>query len=569
MTTDHPLPAAAMSTRRLAVAAIGVSLAALAAFVWRLLPDVGFWDTAIFQSAPPVLGLTHPTGFPTYLLVGWAWVHLLPFLVPATALNLMTAIAGALAVGLVFVLAARLGAGVLPAAAGALAVGYTAIFWRTAARADPHPLHVLLALGVLLLLLEWDRRRDWRLLAGAALVFGLGMGNHALTVMLVPGIAVFVLTARPRVLREPRTVAIAALTLAAGLLVYVYVPLRAAANPPIHHDYAPTTWTLFWRYVLGQDFAGSMGFLSVDGPAAAVRDLAVFAGRFGDALTPPIAIGLAWLGLVGAVALVARGSYRSAWLLLATAGLTLYARLTYANGEIERYTLFPIAVLGALAAVGAQKVWDYIRDARPALHRGSLRWIPGVLLLAPLALLPINADHASSMSARCYVDAVVADLPARAYLVSWWSMSTPIWYAQAVEGSRPDVEVVNADSTAPDEVGRRWGEGRPIYLVESSDNAQRVRDGGFTLEKTSFCGFDAWRVTGRGTPAGMTGNLLGATFASGTGGAADRSVPDAATNKTTRPLRSPQRGRDDADDSQRWTSGTLPRVGRGTCGSTG
>jgi hypothetical protein len=490
--------------RELAVS-LAVAAAAFAAFLWRLLPGVGFWDTAIFQAAPPVLGLTHPTGYPTYLILGWAWVHGLWFLAPATALNVMTAVAGALAVGMVAALAMRLGAGIFPAAAGALTVGLMTSFWRTSARADPHPLHVLLALTIVALLLAWDRRRQPRLLAAAALVFGLAMGNHALTAMLAPGIGVFVVTRRPAVLREPRTIAVAVAALAAGLLVYAYVVVRGAANPPIHYDYAPDTWSSFWRYVLGQDFSGSMGFFSASGPGAAVRELPVFLGRLGDALTPPVAAGLGWLALVGCLALVGRRSWRTAWLLLATGGVTLYARLTYSNGDIERYALFPMAVLGILAGLGAQVVLDRLARALPAFRRGvpTVRpcvaaVAPAVLLLVPLALVPLNQDHVRPVSARCFVDAVERDVPRDAYLVSWWSMSTPVWYAQAVEGARPDITVLNVGSAAVDAIRAHRGDGRPIWVVLLSSDLQRVQDAGFTLDRSSLCGVDARVVTGGG-----------------------------------------------------------------------
>ena len=488
------------------LAGVGVTLAAFAAFAWRLLPDVGFWDTGVFQAAPPVLGLTHPTGYPTYMLLSWTWVHLLPLGSAAFKLNLLTAACGALAVGMVFVLARRIGAGTLPAAAGALTLGLMTTFWRTSVRADPHPLHVLLALTIVVLLLAWDRNRDARLLVGAALLFGLGLGNHALMAMLAPGIGVFVITARPSLLRSPRTILAAALVLLAGLAVYAYIPLRAAANPPVHHDFAPTTWPLFWRYVLGQDFAGSMGFLSARGPGIAAGELGTFASHTADALSAPIAAGLAWLGFLGLVALLQRRAWRMSWLLVATAGLTLYARLTYVNGDLERYALFPLAVVAALGALGAQTIWDRVTgdeppaerpaDERPTAGRRALRAVPASLLLVPIALVVLNGDRVGVASARCYVDDLLARVPARAYVVSWWSMSTPIWYAQAVEGARPDVGVVNASSTAADEVARIWPEGRPVYLVQLERDVQRVRDAGYTLESERYCGIDAWHVTG-------------------------------------------------------------------------
>ena len=58
-----------------------------------LLPGVAFWDTGEFQTVGPVMGTAHPTGFPTYVLLGWlASVVLQPFGEPAFRMNLLSAI---------------------------------------------------------------------------------------------------------------------------------------------------------------------------------------------------------------------------------------------------------------------------------------------------------------------------------------------------------------------------------------------------------------------------------------------------------------------------------------------
>ena len=49
-----------------------------------LLPGLGYWDTGEAQVVPPVMGTFHPTGFPSYVLLGWfASVVLQPFGEPA------------------------------------------------------------------------------------------------------------------------------------------------------------------------------------------------------------------------------------------------------------------------------------------------------------------------------------------------------------------------------------------------------------------------------------------------------------------------------------------------------
>ena len=119
----------------LAVGVVAFALARLA-----LLPGVTFWDTGEFQTVGPVLGTAHPTGFPTYVLLGWlASVVLQPFGDDAFRMNLLSAVclgvAAAVTVDLVRALTRSLAIGV----AAGLALALTPIAWSigTAAIARP------------------------------------------------------------------------------------------------------------------------------------------------------------------------------------------------------------------------------------------------------------------------------------------------------------------------------------------------------------------------------------------------------------------------------------------------
>src|SRR5207244_831255 len=84
-------------------------------------------------------------------------------------------------------------------------------------------------------------------------------------------------------------------------------------------------------------------------------------------------------------------SPRAAFLLLASAGLTLYAALNYQNADIERYYFLPVAILVALAALGAQLVlWSRI----PAVH--SLQIVTPALAVVPIALLALNSGRSGT-----------------------------------------------------------------------------------------------------------------------------------------------------------------------------
>ena len=77
--------------RRLAglVAPLAVGALAVVAAISAMLPGLGFWDTGEFQAVAPLLGTAHPTGYPTYVILGWLTnIVLGPFGEPAFRMNL-------------------------------------------------------------------------------------------------------------------------------------------------------------------------------------------------------------------------------------------------------------------------------------------------------------------------------------------------------------------------------------------------------------------------------------------------------------------------------------------------
>ena len=143
------------------------------------------------------MGTAHPTGFPTYVLVGWlASVVLQPFGEPAFLMNLLSTICVAVAAAVTVDLVRRLtGFLVLGVAAGiGLALMPTA--WAMATHAETHTLHLAFVAILLWLLVAWDDRvrgqdrpsdgadRGDRYLVAAAAVFGLALGNHSLALLL-------------------------------------------------------------------------------------------------------------------------------------------------------------------------------------------------------------------------------------------------------------------------------------------------------------------------------------------------------------------------------------------------
>ena len=178
------------------------------AAVLTMLPGVAYWDTGELQAVAPLLGTAHPTGFPTYVLIGWlASVVLQPFGEPAFRMNLLSglclAVAAGFTVDLVRALTGRLAIGI----AAGIAMALTPIAWAIATHAEAHTLHLALVAVLLWLLVEWDGRvrspdavprdRGDRYLLAATVIFGLAVGNHSLTLLLAIPVGLYVLAVDP------------------------------------------------------------------------------------------------------------------------------------------------------------------------------------------------------------------------------------------------------------------------------------------------------------------------------------------------------------------------------------
>ncbi|MBA3797133.1 MAG: DUF2723 domain-containing protein, partial [Chloroflexi bacterium] len=99
--TSRSLRSRAADLLRVAWPAFAAALTSLAVYVPTLMPDIGFWDTAEFQAIGPVLGIAHPTGYPSYTLLAWlASVLLQPLGTEAFRANLLNALLMASAAGL-------------------------------------------------------------------------------------------------------------------------------------------------------------------------------------------------------------------------------------------------------------------------------------------------------------------------------------------------------------------------------------------------------------------------------------------------------------------------------------
>ncbi|HUR15943.1 MAG TPA: DUF2723 domain-containing protein [Candidatus Limnocylindrales bacterium] len=501
------LSRAARHTELLAAALVAAP--ALVLYGRTLMPDVGFWDTAEFQAIGPVLGIAHPTGYPAFTMLAWvASIVFQPLGNEAFRANLLNAFLAAAAVGVVAAVVTRLTGRLAVGVATGLVFALSAETWAIGLRADPHALHLLLAAVLVYLLVVWHDRvrmaqRADRWLLAAAVTFGIALGNHGLTFLLAPGIAVFVLAAYPQILRRPKLIAACAGGLAlTTVLIYLYLPLRSAMNPAL--DYAdPQTWEGFRYLVFAEQFRGT--FRAFPTMAEAFRT-----------------IGAETLSQLGLFAILApAGVLLAAWrrpTLVLLLGLWFLVNwvfaLGYLNADIGRYYLVPVLAAAILGGIGLGAIVEGVERvvSRRRMAEGRLLTVATGVILAIICVTPTLAalpgryrivDGSRDLAARTWLDAVSHALEPHAVVVSWWSYSTTLWYGQYVEGTRPDISVVDDSTIVQQHLGDvnavidSYLGVRPVYLIRLSSDLPNYEQRYTLTSVPGIVGGPVYRVEAR------------------------------------------------------------------------
>jgi hypothetical protein len=465
-------------TRRLLLTGAIVFVPALLLYMRTLLPDVDYWDTGEFQTLGPVLGIAHPTGYPAYTLLLWAAsVVLQPFGNPAFRADMLNALVVAGACALVGVISSYLTRRLVVGVGVGIAFAVASRVWSIGLHADPHGLHIFLASALLLVLIVWaDRQKASaanadRLLIAAAVLYGVSLANHALTVLLAPGVALYVLLVYPAILRRLKLIGICVAALVGTtVLLYAYLPIRSAMDPPM--DYAnPQTWDNFRYVVFGEQFTGT--FHARPPIVDSLKAIATESWQQLGVLFPLAGIGLV-VGFIRRAPLMV--------MLLAWFAITWFFALGYENADIGRYYLVPLMCVAIVGALGAGVILETGKSVVQRFTPDRRRWVRGAIaaVLAVVLIVPAVAsvpgrfhgvDESTNHSARTWLTSLGAALPPNALVVSWWSFSTPMWYGQYIEGWRPDVEVVDDRTILDQDLGsaqevidENLGK-RPVFLI--------------------------------------------------------------------------------------------------------
>lgn len=415
--------------RKQLLAAAAITAATFAIYAAGACRTIYVGDSGDLVTAAATLGIPHPTGYPLYVLLGKLWTVLMPLGSVAFRMSLFSAVCSALACGLLYVVLRRLGLSWASATFAGLLLAFSPSFWSQANVQRVYSLNALAMVAVTAAACEWFRsgRIGWMVLA--AWLAGLGAANH--TYMAIFGLAVGIaaLIYDRSLLRRPRALLACVGAGLAGLLPYLYLPLRSRADPLL--DWSnPETLSGFLDVVLRRNFWNRA---YMESPADWLPILADYGHSLGQELL--------WVGTALAACGAALG-WQHGWPvlmpLLAMAGNVVSMALHGSRTDLfiwHRYYIPSYLMATLLAAYGleiAARRWGRRRAA--------------VALLVPLLLLVLGYprfDRSRYRIAEDFSRTLLDTLPPGAHLAaSDDNVLFVLIYLHRVERIRPDVHLI-------------------------------------------------------------------------------------------------------------------------------
>jgi hypothetical protein len=469
-----PIGRLAAGRRAVALITILLTIGAFFLYYTTLAPDVLPADSGELQVVAAQLGVAHPPGFPLYVMVAHLFTRVLASVEPAFAVNLFSAVTGALTVGVVYLTGIALTRRHLPSLVAAFALATATTFWSQSTTANVRSLTGLFAALIIYALVRFraavadkDQSRADRWLIVAALGMGFGLTHHVSLVFLIAVGLVFVAWVDPSLLRAPRRWLRPIAAGLLGLLPLLYLPLRATADVRGASP-ALATASGFLEHILATGFRGDLFYFV--SPADLWQRLLIM----GNVMILQFALAVLATMLIGLLLLIRRDR-PLAWLLGGTFAVYTLVAATYRAPQTVEYML--PAYVAAAVAVAPALAWlpdELARFGWPG--RAVAATVAALVVVGALGQLTDNwtasgSEHEGT-AARDYAGGLLAEAPADSVILAHWHWATPLWYLQEIEGRRPDVAVRFVfpegeayEATWARRTAEEWAAGRPVITT--------------------------------------------------------------------------------------------------------
>ena len=438
-----------------------------------VVPATLFWrDSGEFILSAFLLDVAHPAGFPLYAQLSNLFA-LIPAGTIAWRVNAFSCFLVVLHLFLTGLLAWSLlrtifrlenKSAALLALIPPLLLLTAPVYVKQAFVAEVYVLNAIFVELLLLCYLEYRHRKDLRFLILAALLAGLGLGNHASLGVILAGFLA-VLAFELKTLRRAILPAFCAGLL--GLAVYAYIPARALTHPPLNTGCAVTPLRFYNQITDARDRV-------IRGPVQAERVLEVKNGRApwlsklkADCTKLQDEFPLLLLAPLGVIALWTGAPRILAVLLIAGAGNYLFFRGWSPDPWIPLFSILAL-LIATLFGYG-------LRNANPVQRSNFSVFALLPFILLTLAGLPDFKDLDSIRTfslPQTAARSLLAPLPKGGVLLtenSWFQLL----YLQRIEGYREDVVLVYPGDIFHPELFREltWKNARGVSFTAAEINS--------------------------------------------------------------------------------------------------
>ncbi|MEP6731734.1 MAG: DUF2723 domain-containing protein [bacterium] len=472
-----------------------VGLGVFALYVATLAPTTAMWDASEYITAAYTLGIPHPPGNPLFVLLGRV-ASLLPFGSVAERVNLLAAFCSALSAALWYLVTERVLASWSPlrwtrivaaVTAAVLSASVFTVWNQSVVNEKVYTVSLAFFAVVSWLTVLWCDDPDGpfadKLLVIITYLIGLGYTNHPAGLLVGPAVTLAVIIRRPRTIFRWKLVVAGAFAFALGLTPFAVEPIRAAWHPTMNEG-EPTGCTekigfsCTFSKTTASRLMDNINRVQYGKPDLAERQ-APFSAQVGmwwlyfkwqwlrDAhgaqptVQTLLAIGFFMLGVLGGFThwKYERASFWFFGPLVVTVTLALVYYMNFKYGasqspelagvarevrDRDYFYLWSYSTWSVWAALGLATLWRQI--AARSGEMNSRFWLTSAPVLL-IGIIPLvgnwrDASRAKETATREWAHDLLNSVEPYGVLVTLGDNDTfPLWYAQEVEGVRPDVTV--------------------------------------------------------------------------------------------------------------------------------
>lgn len=460
----------------------------LAAYVASASHEPASWDTAEFQGVPYILGISHPTGFPFFALLGWVWSHAVAVDTIAFRMNAFSGLCMAIAAVAAYAVALRLGASRPIALCATWAYGFTQDVWSHANRAEAQDLAVACETLAIYAFVRWLQETRPRWFALAFALYGLGMAAHPNAIWLLPGFVAGALAAKQR--PSLRLIAGSFALTMAGLALYLYLPLRSAYI--VAHGLDPTLplgtdGGIFWNYhnpstpggllldLTGSESNAPSYFMASFNPVHLQDALWAFISGLGEQFGAFVLV-LTFAG----IAVAWKRDWRTTLFLCVACTVALLFSVTYSSeSDVGRYRLLALWLAVPLVAALVPR---NVRSWRATIARTALAAFLATSAAVEFASHPEYFQHSRGEGGRWVINALRPLTTPGSVIMADWLDATSLAYGAYVDRSLPGRIIVSGWDEADVGQYRRWAASHRVFIladphdVTSIDGARKIAE---------------------------------------------------------------------------------------------